>query len=67
MTDTELLDFCDAAFKRNAPRRKGVIVDIAIGDISVMIQSNLNDVSFRDVIKKAVQQRVRAATQRLTR
>lgn len=67
MTDTELLDFCDEAFKRNVMHRKGITVDVVIGDVSVVIQPSFSDVSFREVIQRAVKQRVDTITQRLTK
>lgn len=67
MTDTELLDFCDEAFKRDAFRRKGRFVDVSIGDISLAVQPSSANITFRDVIRKLVEQRVRHITERLTR
>ena len=66
MTDTELLDLCDAAFERNYPRQKGVVIDVAIGDMSVVIGRFGGPTTFRQVIEAAVQQRVDRITKRLT-
>ena len=65
MTDTELLDFCDAAFERDHPRREGII-DVAIGDMSVVVGRFGGPTTFRQVIEAAVQQRIDRITKRLT-
>ena len=67
MTDTELLDFCDKAFERNAFRRKDITTDVAIGDLSVTIQSRFASITFREVIERAVQQRINSITKRLAK
>lgn len=67
MSDTELLDFCDEAFKRNMPRVGRGFRDVEIGDISVTIGGNKNIMTFRGVIERAVQQRVDIVTRRLTK
>ena len=66
MTDTELLDFCDKAFARDAPRRKGISTDVAIGDMSVALGRFSGQTTFRDIIEAAVKQRINAVTKRLT-
>ena len=66
MTDTELLDFCDAAFKRDFTKANGVCRDVIIGDVSVMVGGYLSPMTFREVIECAVQQRVDVITKRLT-
>ena len=67
MTDTELLDFCDEAFKRNVARRENITTDVAIGDISIAISPGFSTVSFREVIERAVQQRINSITKRLAK
>ena len=67
MTDTELLDFCDEAFERNAFRRRDITTDVAIGDLSVVISPGFSTVSFREVIERAVQQRINSITKRLAK
>ena len=67
MTDTELLDFCDEAFKRNVTRRENITTDVAIGDISVVVSPNISTMSFREVIERAVQQRINSITKRLAK
>ena len=67
MTDTELLDFADEAFKRNLHRLQGIVMDVIIGDVSVLVGRPGGPTTFRQVIEAAVQQRVRTVTQRLTK
>lgn len=66
MTDTDLLDFCDEAFKRDFARER-YIKDVAVGDLSTVVGRIGGPTTFRELVEVLVKQHVDRVTKRLTK